>query len=272
MMLRYLGILIIMLSLVGIIAMAVATVQKPELTMYTLSSPSTVASIASNIGGKTYFAIVSTDFKSILRNYGNPNLPYVFSLEISGSPVSLNTPLEAKLLIIGTYMPVPHITGAVKPQVMNRFLTVAHSNIIYEVNIIPGMNIDLRIGENKLTSYRYVYMVIIYVVDRNTLVRDLNVMPSQDLYRIGQVVDSALNGSWAANGILNSVMKNIDIYYINPLTFRFIGYIEVGRDAVLRTAAVAFLGLALIFIDYKRDPEAVKETFRWLVRRRRSNR
>lgn len=267
-MLRYLGLLVIMLSLIGIIAMAVAAIQKPELTMYAINGPSTIASIASNIGNKTYFAIVSTDFKSSLKNYGNTNLPYVFSLEVSGSPISLNRPLGAKLLIIGTYLPVPHITGAVKPQVMNRFLTVAYSNIIYEVNIISGINIDLRINENKLTSYRYVYMVIIYVVNRNTLIRDFNVIPSQNLHRIGQVVDSALNGSWVANGLLNSVVKNIEIYYINPLTIRFIGYIEVSKEAALRTIIVASIGLVLIFIDYKRDPEAVKEMFRWIARRR----
>ncbi len=269
-MLRYLGLLIIILSLVGIMVMAIATIQKPQVILSTGRYPAVTASMASNIGGNTYFVFVLSDLKSIQRTYAD--LPYKIIVEVTGSPLVLNTPIETKLVVVGTYLPVPQISGAVKSSTMKRFLSTINANKIVSIDIVPGHFVSLRISQDKIAGYKHVYLVLIYVCSANTLVRDFNVIPQNNMTSIGEIVDSAVNGSWSANGVLSAVFKTMRIYYVNNLAIRVKGYLELSTSSIIRATALASVGLVLILIDYIREPEKVKEMFSWVFKRRRPSR
>lgn len=269
-MLRYLGLLIIILSLVGIMVMAITTVQKPQVTLSTGRYPTVTASMASNIGGNTYFVFILSDLKSIQRTYAN--LPYKILVEVTGSPPVLNTPIETKLVVVGTYLPVPQISGAVKSLTMKRFLSMINVNKIVSIDLVPGHFVSLRISQDNITGYKYVYLVLMYVCDANTLVRDFNVIPQNNMTTIGEIVDSAINGSWSANDVLSMIFKTIRIYYVNNLAIRVKGYLELSTSSIIRATALTFIGLVLILIDYIREPEKVKEMFSWVFKRKRPSR
>jgi len=266
-MLRYIGLILVILAIIGIATITVATLQKPSVSLYSQQGLYTVSMFAANVGDKTYFVLVSHDIKSMMYSYREQ--PYMVEAVIDGMPRMRNTPVDVEYMVVGTYMPVPKITGAVSSATMTRFLQTIKSNIIIDEKATVPTHITIRLNEKQVSSYKYVYIVLVYVTRSNEPIKNFYIiMPRSNITTIGDVVSASLNGVWAATSSLNTVLYYLRSDYFDPLWLNIRGYLIVNTLTVTRALLIAAIGVVLILIDYRRDPEAVKDMFGLLTRRR----
>ncbi|NPA99602.1 MAG: hypothetical protein GXO43_09515 [Crenarchaeota archaeon] len=259
-MLRYIGLILVILAIIGMASITVAVLQKPSVSLYSQQGLYTASTFATNIGDKTYLVLISNDIKSIVSSY-KAN-PYSIKTIIEGMPRMLNTPIDVEYMVIGTYMPVPKITGAVSSSTMSRFLQTIKNNVIFEEKATVPKTIYISINENEMNRYKYVYVVLVYITRRSEPISNFYFVPSTgNITTIGDTVNAALNGIWGASSYLDQVFTRLRLDYFGPLWLNVLGYLIVDALTVMRSLLIAAIGIVLIMIDYKRDPEAVRELF-----------
>ena len=260
-MLRYIGLILVILAIIGLATIAVASLHKPSNSLYSQHGLYPISALVANIGDKTYFVLVSLDIKHMMYNYREQ--PYTVEAVIDGTPRMRNTPVNVEYMVIGTYMPVPRMRGAVSSTTMARFLNTIKNNVLIDVKATVPTHISFRLTEKQVSNYKYVYVVLVYVVRRNEPIRNFYVVMSRSNFTtIGDVVDASLNGVWTATDTINILLDYLSSDYFGLLWLYIRGYLIVNALTVSRALLIAAIGVALILIDYKRDPEAVKNMFR----------
>ncbi|NPA99280.1 MAG: hypothetical protein GXO43_07875 [Crenarchaeota archaeon] len=265
-MLRYIGLILVILAIIGIATITVATLQKPSVSLFSQQGLYPISALVANIGDKTYFVLISHDIRSMMYSYKEQ--PYMVEAVIDGTPRMRNTPIIVEYMVIGTYMPVPKMRGAVSSTMMARFLQTIKSNIIINEKATIPTHISIRLNEKQVSGYKYVYIVLVYVVRRDEPISNFHIMtPSSNLTTVGDAIEESLNGIWSATDTVNVLLDYIRSDYFDPLWLSIHGYLIVNAFIMSRALLIAAIGIALIMIDYRRDPESVKDMFRLLSRR-----